>query len=227
MQKAQKLVTNYFIIVFLFTTYINAQVKSDAYYFADKIIDLSKESEQKEYFLNKAAIVRSELLKHYYKYRVKGFPFHRSFLVDSITGEVGFDTLETKRDMIKWKKKHKTLDSLFSEKDIKRILKSNSDLKKQEKHHDSSSNSQEKSYHNFKKWDSLHPYFNTKKLTVKWCEYGCGNSISQPFYNADKNHIFLIHSKRGNGTNIYIYRKEESDWILIEIIKRVGWVLGS
>ncbi|MBQ0786144.1 MAG: hypothetical protein KBT69_01495 [Oceanihabitans sp.] len=206
MQKGQKHVTKLILIfLVLSVNYCKAQVNNDDYYFLDKIIQITKQPSDSVYQLSR----RNETigsLRNYYDFRFKHRPFYTTFVYDSITDRVGYDTLQLKQNRIKWKAKYRVMDSVFTKEDIEQIIEA--ELKDT-------------------KWDSTNIVFNNKKnLLIKWTNsYYSKNFISKPYYNEKKDHAFLVssHNIKGTTTTFYVFKKEEEDWSLVDKIENVGW----
>lgn len=206
MQKAQKHVSKIiFLFLILFINNINAQLIKDDYYFLDKIIQFNSNPNDSVFNLSNKNDGSKYLLKKYYEFRYYDKPFFKVFKYDSINDKVGYDTIRLLKDNIKWRHKYKVLDSLFTKEDIERII----DTKEENI-----------------KWDSTNVIFHKYNFSIKWCDsYYCKNSISKTYYNQKKNHAFIIANKttKGNSTLIYIFKKEDNDWNLLNIIENVGW----
>lgn len=207
MQKAQKLVIKIVFLVSLFVLSSSvAQVNSDAYVYAGQIINLTSQPNDMEYELNQSVVVNKHILKKYYEFRTQGKPFFKYFAVDNASDSIQFDSIQLKKDMVRWKDKYKYLDSLFSENDIKLALNDNEPEKK---------------------WNTSHLIFNKNNYLVKWCTgFYCKNSISKAYYNYTKTHAYVWSSHIDNNrryVDLYIFQKKEDDWLLIEKIEDVGW----
>lgn len=204
MQKDQKLVTKWILIFFIIsTTSCNAQKDHNAYNFLNKVIEITKHSNDSVYQLHQRNESGKDFFKKYYEFRTNNKPFYTKVEYDSVNDIIGYDTLQLKQNIVKWKSKYRVLDSTFSEKDINLIIET--DIKNT-------------------KWDNKNSVFNNKKLSIKWCESDyCKNFISKPYYNDKKNHAFVIHSIKGVNRTIYIFKKEGSNWSIIDKINDVGW----
>lgn len=207
MQKVQKLVIKILLLAIacqISNSY--AQKKGDIYSFAEQIIQLTLARNDSAYILNENIIVKKYFLKNYYEFRTNGRPFYNFFVVDSITDEIGTDSIQLKKDMIRWNEKYKYLDSLFSDNDIKVAL-NNSETEE--------------------KWDTYHRVFNKDNYVIHWCfDYYCENSISKAYYNHSKTHAFVWSSHSNNNRryiDLYIFKKKEDDWHILEKIENIGW----
>lgn len=206
MQKAQKLAIKLGLILLISSIdYSHAQINGDAYYLLDKIIQLTKQPNESNYELSSRNEIGKGFFRKYYNFRFNDEPFFTTVTYDSITDIIGYDTLKLEQNRIRWKAKYRILDSMFTKEDIERIMEA--------KVKDT-------------KWDSTNIIFNSKKnLAIRWCNgYNCKNFISIPYYNEKKNHLFVVNSqiKKGMTTTIYIFKKEEENWLLIDKIENVG-----
>jgi hypothetical protein len=207
MQKAQKLAIKLGLIVLISSiNYSHAQINDDAYYLLDKIIQLVKQPNDSIYELSSRNEIGKGFFRKYYNFRFNDKPFHTTITYDSIADIIGYDTLKLEQNRIKWKAKYRILDSVFTKEDIEQIM----ELKVKDT-----------------KWDSANVIFNSKTNSlIRWCngDY-CKNFISIPYYNEKRNHLFVAtsHYKNGRSTTMYIFKKDEEDWLLIDKIENVGW----
>lgn len=110
MQKAQKRAIKLCLILFISSiNYSHAQINDDAYYLLDKIIQLTKQPNDSIYELSSRNDIGKGFLKNYYEFRTKDRPFFKFFEIDSVTDEVGFDSIRLKNDMLRWKAKYRVL----------------------------------------------------------------------------------------------------------------------
>lgn len=206
MQKVQKNVIKIILLfLILFINNVNAQLIKDDYYFLDKIIQLNSKPNDSVFNLNNKNEGSKYLLKKYYEFKYYDKAFFKIFKYDSINDKVGYDTIRLQKDRIKWILKYDVLDSLFTKEDIERIIETKEE--------------------NIK-WDSTNAIFNKYNFSIKWCtSYYCKNFISRPYYNKLKNHVLIISNKttKVDSTIIYIFKKEDEDWILLNKIENVGW----
>lgn len=207
MQKAQKLAIKLGLIVFIsFINYSHAQINDDAYYLLDKIIQLTKQPNDSIYELSSRNETGKDFFRKYYNFRFNNKPFYTTITYDSITDIIGYDTLKLEQNRIKWKAKYRVLDSVFTKEDIEQIM----ELKVKDT-----------------KWDSTNIIFNSKMNSlIRWNNGDYyKNFISKPYYNLKRNHLFIIYSriKRTSSTTMYIFKKDEEDWLLIDKIENVGW----
>lgn len=160
----------------------------------DSVLNLNKRNEGSKYFLKK-----------YYEFKYYNKPFFKIFKSDSINDKVGYDTIQLQKDNIKWKHKYKVLDSLFSKQALERIIESD-EISTQ--------------------WDSTNTIFNKYNFSTTWCDsYYCKNFISKAYYNEKKDHTFIMFNKtiKENSTTIYIFKKDDDEWIILNKIENVGW----
>lgn len=206
MQKAQKLAIKLilsFLVFYANSTY--AQEVKDAYKLLDKIIQLTRQPNDDFYFLSKDKLGSKVLIKKYYDFRFYDKPFYTVVTYDSLTDKIGYDTLKLEKDYKKWKAKYSVLDSLFSKSDIERIMETN--------------------YENTH-WESNNKFFNKKRgLPINFCNPNvyCDNYISISYLNEKKDHVLIIHSRKGMNTTFFIFKRENKDWTLVNRIDNVGW----
>ncbi|MEO1032605.1 MAG: hypothetical protein AAFX55_14430 [Bacteroidota bacterium] len=198
MHKAQKIVTGVALFTLLSSFIPNhAQQDNNAYFFVNEVIEATKKTSDTIYHLAKGMKGSKYYLEKYYNFRVKSRPFFTVFTIDSINDKIIIDSLRLKKDMIIWKNRFKAIDSIFSEEDIKQII--DIEMKSEE-------------------WDNTQEIFNKKHLTIEWCNYYCKNSISRPYYSENKDHCLILHKGGNRSPNIYLYKKEKENWILLEKI---------
>ncbi|WP_034060998.1 hypothetical protein [Lacinutrix jangbogonensis] len=207
MQKGQKHVIK-LILLFLFLSVNCCKAKMDKneYYFLDKMIQLTKQANDSVYHLSRRNGTTGSLT-NYYKFRFNNRSFYTTFTYDSITGQDGIDTLELEQNRIKWKAKYRILDNAFSREDLDKVIARKGDATK---------------------WDSTNIIFNNKKLPlIKWNNgYYSKNFISKPYYNEKKTHAFIVSShkiKTARTARIYVFKKENEEWVVIDTIENVGW----
>ena len=204
-QKAQRLANKLIIslILLLYSNNASSQGKSDdTYYLANKIIQMTCKKKDSFYNLNKNIQGNKYLLKKYYNLKFQDKPFYTIMAYDSINDRVGYDTLNLEKNILKWKKQYRLMDSVFSKSDIQRFI-------------------DKKMIAN--QWDVSNTIFNKNEVIIKWCKNYCENSISYPYYNDKKNYALIVYSTTGMSTTFYIFRKEENDWLLVDKIDDVGW----
>lgn len=198
-QKEQKLVINLILLFFVIVTYYgNAQQKEDEYYFLEKIIQDTAINNEAAYQLETKMTINKLKLKKYYDFRFNNIPFCSYFAVDSITDTISIDSIKLREDTIKWNIKYKKFNNAFSKDDLEQILNTDSKLLF---------------------WNQQNKLFNKKNhLLIKWCDNYCKNSITKPYFNKKKDYAFIMHSTVPLSTTIYLFKKENNSWIIIDKI---------
>lgn len=168
MQKAAKLVIKYLNI--LFCTFIfqgySQEYSTDDHIILDKVITMTAENDETDYSLNIRKAGSSHFLDKYYNFRKHEKPFYTVVQYDSISDKIGYDTLKLKEDIIRWKRKYKTLDSIFDLEAIIDITKNNT----------------------ITYWDTTDTFFK-KERNFNYCKpiYYCDHSISSLIITRIKN----------------------------------------
>ncbi|WP_299337354.1 hypothetical protein [uncultured Psychroserpens sp.] len=201
MQKVKKLVISTLMLFLLMIFNSYSQANKNDYILLNKVIELTKEGTDILYNLNEK-VNTENFLKDYYDYRFFDRPFYSKFVYDKEKDSAFIDNdnkeIRTQRNL-KWDKKCKVIDSLFSKNDIETFIKPRRKI----------------SY-----WKK-----NSINVTnVKFVEtYYLSNLISKPYYRKDNKYALVLHRFRGTKTLFVFAKNDKSQWEYFSQVDNLWW----